>query len=186
VSGVRVLGIDGSPVGGGRTRVALDVLLEGAAAAGAQTSSVSLASHEPGAPAEILDLVAGADAFVFGSPVYRASYASPLKAFIDGLPRGFAEGEAEPIRGRAVALLLTGASWHHYLALNELRNVLAGFFAAHVLSPGCYVPASGYSDDKQQLQPPFDAIARAQGAALVALAAAVSASPALAGVKPQA
>jgi len=184
MSALHVLGIDGSPVGGGRTRVALDYLLEGAAAAGAETSAVSLAHVETGL--HDADLLAGSDAFVFASPVYRGSYASPLKSFIDGLPRGFGEEEGEPIRGRAVAILLTGASWHHYLALNDLRNVLAGFFAAHVLSPGCYVPATGYSDDKHQLLPPFDELARTQGAALVALASAVSASPTLADVRPQA
>ncbi|HVJ26885.1 MAG TPA: NAD(P)H-dependent oxidoreductase [Vicinamibacterales bacterium] len=182
----KILAIDGSPVGGGRTRRVLDRILLGAEAAGATTSVVSLAPEESSDPiAEALSAVADADAFIFGSPVYRASYAAPLKTFLDALPRGF-WGETEaPITGRAVAIAITGATWHHFLALNDLRNVLASFFGAHVLTPGLYVPAEGFSDTKE-VQEPFDEFAHAQGQALCELAAAIAASQALALTKPQA
>lgn len=178
---MRVLGLDGSPQGGGRTYTAMAQLLDGAARAGADSEVVSL-----GQPLDlVLTEVRRAQAFVFGSPVYRASYAAPLKEFLDRLPRG-RWGETEmPITAKAVAIVMTGASWHHYLALGQLRSVLAGFFAAHVLSPGLYVPAEGFGEDKQ-LTEAFAALAQAHGRALVALARGIESSAELQAVEPQA
>ena len=70
-------------------------------------------------------------------------------------------------------MVLTGATPHHYLAVDSLRDVLAGFFAAQVLSPGLYLDHSGYVD----------------GSALTdaarELAAAVRGSATLRGLEPQ-
>jgi FMN reductase len=182
MSAVRIIAVDGSPGGSGRTRTALDALLDGAGDAGASWSLLSLS--ETPAEAVVAEL-GGADAFVFASPVYRASFASPLKSLLDQLPRGM-WGETEaPITARAVAIVLTGATWHHYLALDGLRSVLAGFFGAHVLSPGLYVPGEGF-DERKELTDSFAQAARAQGAGLVELARAVAASPVLREVRPQA
>jgi FMN reductase len=183
---VLLLAIDGSPTGPGRTGTILREVLAGAAERGAETSTVALADAGGAVDlAPALDALARADAVVLGSPVYRGSYATPVKALLDALPRGM-WGETEaPITGRAAAIVLTGASWHHYLALGDLRNVLAGFFAAHVLTPGLYVPTDGFDADKQPLPEVCDR-ARATGHALVDLAAAIAASPALSGVRPQA
>ena len=179
---MRVLALDGSPQGGGKTATALRAVLESAARAGAETELVGLACPDYRAAAQAAALEA--DAFVLGSPVYRASYATPLKAFLDGLPRGMWGEETAPVTGRAVAIVCTGATWHHYLALDGLRSVLAGFFAAHVLSPGLYVPGEGFADG--ELTEPFAGLARETGTGLVALAGAVAASDALRGISPQA
>jgi FMN reductase len=185
---ITVLAIDGSPRRDGRTQTALDAVLAGAADAGAATRSLSLADGEgedrDGPMQRALAQVSDADAFVIGSPVYRASYAAPLKAFLDRLPRGrWGETEA-PITARAVAMVMTGATWQHYLAIDSLRTVLAGFFAAHVLAPGLYVPGEGFTEAKA-LSGPFMELAHAQGAGIVALAEAVAGAPALAGITPQ-
>jgi FMN reductase len=182
MSAIRVLALDGSPAGGGRTRTVIDAILAGASAAGAHADVVTLAGTSV---PDAVSALAAADAFVFASPVYRASFASPLKALLDGLPRGM-WGETEaPITGRAVAVALTGATWHHYLALDGLRSVLAGFFAAHVLSPGLYVPGEGF-DEHKALRAEVAQDAGGQGGALVALAEAVAASPPLREIRPQA
>lgn len=177
-----VLAVDGSPKGGGRTEVALRAVLAGAAETGADTLLVSLAE---GAVAAAVAELGRHDAFVLGAPAYRAAPAAPLKAFLDATPRGF-WGETEaPITARAVGLVMTGSTYHHYLALDGLRNVLAGFFAAHVLSPGLYLASESFVEGPA-LTPKAAAAAAAQGRALVALAQAVAASPDLAGVRPQA
>lgn len=41
------------------------------------------------------------------------------------------------------AIVATGASLHRFLALDDLHNALAGFFAAHVVSPRPVRPARG-------------------------------------------
>ncbi len=178
---MRVLGFDGSPTGGGKTEAAIRAVLSGLPD-GSSTEVISLASG----PKEALDAAeGGADAFVFGSPIYRASYAAPMKALLDRLPRGMWGEQSAPISGRAVVLVGTGASWHHFLGLDPLRSILAGFFAAHVLPPGLYVPAEGF-DDERRLREPFVELAARQGAALGELTEALASSPALRLLKPQA
>jgi FMN reductase len=178
---MHVLAIDGSPQGGGRTRTALDAVLHGAADAGATTEVVGLAT---GIDAALARLDA-ADALVFGSPVYRASFATPLKELLDHSPRGMWGETEEPLRAKPAGLVLTGATFHHYLAVDGLRNVLAGFFAMHVLSPGLYVPSEGY-DEAKALLPAYVDLAASQGRGLVELATAVAAGSTLREIRPQA
>jgi FMN reductase len=80
-------------------------------------------------------------------------------------------------------LVLTGASWHHFLAIDELRGVLSSFFAAQVLSPGLYLPSEAFAPD-EQLSEKWSTIAAAHGAALADLATAVRESKALSGLRP--
>ncbi len=177
---MRILALDGSPAGGGRTWTAIEAVLVGLPA-DVETELISLADG----PDPALAAAASAEAFVFGSPMYRASFASPLKAMLDRLPRGMWGESSAPITARAVAIVATGASWHHFLGLDSLRNVLGGFFAAHVLPPGLYVPREGFGEDGALLDD-YAELAAQQGRALADLADAIARSPALAGLRPQA
>ncbi len=187
---MRIVAIDGSPSGSGKTAKALALVLDAArAAAGpdAETSVVALAGDALGeAVEEALAAVRGADAVVLGSPVYRASYAFPLKTFLDHVPRGLWGEPDAPLAGKAVAIVATGASLHHFLGIDDLRNVLSGFFASWVVPPGLYVPREGFDDDAGGLTEEYAAVAAVQGRALVALAAALTQSADLAIVRPQA
>ncbi len=81
----------------------------------------------------------------------------------------------------------TGASLHHFLALDALlRNVRSHgfFFAAHVIAPGLYVPRDGFGE--LGLLEPYAGQAQTQGEALVELTRAVNGGLALAAVRPQA
>ncbi|MES1246124.1 MAG: NAD(P)H-dependent oxidoreductase [Actinomycetota bacterium] len=178
-----MLAIDGSPSGAGRTRRAVDAVTSAAAAAGAAVETVELAVPEGAERA--LDLLAGAQAVIVGSPVYRAAEAAPLKALLDRIPRQNDPERSSPVGAKAIAIVQTGASLHHFLALDGLRAVFAGFFAAHVVPPGLYVPREGF-DEAGGLAEPYAEDARRQGEALVGLAQAIAASPALAAVRPQA
>lgn len=177
-----VLAVDGSPRGGGRTRAVLDAVLDGSRSVGATGVVVELA----GGPSAIADAVRAAeshDAFVLGAPAYRAAAAAPMKAFLDLLPRGFWGESEKPITARAVSLVMTGSTYHHYLALDGLRNIVAGFFAAHVLSPGLYLASDSFIDGA--LSPKALELAGAQGRTLVALSAAIANSPDLQAIHPQ-
>jgi FMN reductase len=88
------------------------------------------------------------------------------------------------LQGKAAAVVLTGASGHHFLAVNDLRNILAGFFAVQVLAPGLYLDHSAYID-RGTLTDESAALAASHGAALVELGVAVRSSPALAALRPQ-
>jgi FMN reductase len=182
VSGLSLVGIAGGPEAGGRTSTAVAGVLAGAAAGGASTSLIELGSV---ALPEVTAAIGAADAVVFGSPVYRATYSALLKGLLESTERGRWGEKSAPLQGKAAATVVTGASGHHFLAVNDLRNVLAGFFAVQVLSPGLYLDHSGYLD-RSTLTEDSAALAAAHGAALVDLATAVRSSSALRGLAPQA
>lgn len=182
MTGIAVVGVVASPHPSARTDHAVAAVLAGAAKAGAQTSRIALAQVDR---AEALAALAAADAVIFGSPTYRATYTALLKDLLEATERGRYGESAAPLQGKAAAVVLTGASHHHFLAVDSLRSVLAGFFAVQVLSPGLYLEHSAYTEDKQ-LAGAAAETAAAHGAALVDLAAAVKGSAALQGLQPQA
>jgi FMN reductase len=188
---VRITGIDGSPRGSGRTERVIRAVLAAASSeeAGVQTSLLSLASRGSEAVEAVVNGDANGDAFVIGSPIYRASYTGTLKAFFDALPRGMWGEVGEPLRAKPVVIVATGASFHHFLALDDLRNVLSSFFAAFVLPPGLYVPHEGFGADDHaddQLTPEYAQLASTMGSALAEQANVLARSRHLARLRPQA
>lgn len=176
-----IVGVAGGPEAGGRTSTAIAGVLAGAGAAGASTSLLELSAT---AIPEVIAAIEAADGVVFGSPVYRATYSALLKDLLERTERGKWGETTAPLQGKAAATVLTGASGHHFLASNDLRGVLAGFFAVQVLSPGIYFDHSAYVD-RSTLAEESLALTAAHGAALVDLAAAVRGSKALSGITPQ-
>jgi len=68
---------------------------------------------------EAREAVAGADAVLLATPVYRATYSGILKAFLDLLPQ-------DALDGRACVLVATGRVQAHFLSLDTgLRPVVA-------------------------------------------------------------
>jgi FMN reductase len=176
-----VLGIAGGPEAGGRTSTAIAGILSGAAAAGAATTVVELAFTPH---SEVVAAIETADAVVLGSPVYRATYSALLKGLLEGTERGKWGETTAPLQGKAAAIVLTGASAHHFLALGDLRNVLANFFAVQVLSPGLYFDHGGFLD-RSALTEGSATLAATHGSALVDLTAAVRSSKTLSEITPQ-
>ncbi len=176
-----ILGLAGGPEPGGRTATAVAGILAGAQQQGADTRLLELG----GTPLpEVVAAVEAADAVVVGSPTYRASYSALLKGVLEGIQRGRYGEESAPLQGKAAAVVLTGASGSHYLAVDGLRNVLAGFFAVQVLAPGLYLDHGGYVD-RSTLTEDSVALTAAHGAALADLTTAVRASAALSALRPQ-
>lgn len=177
MSDLTVVGVVGGPEAGGRTTAAVSAVLDGT---GAKTELLELSetSH-----ADVVDAFARADAVVLGSPIYRASHTAALKALLEATERGKWGEKTAPLQGKAAAIVLTGASGHHFLAQNDLRDVLAAFFAVQVLSPGLYLDHGGYVD-RNTLTDESTAIAHAHGAALADLTTAVRGSEALRNLGP--
>jgi FMN reductase len=176
-----VVAVVGSPNAGGRTRVAVDAVLRGAAAEDADTRVLELAETEA---EDALAALGEADAAVFGSPTYRADITGRLKAFLDATPRGMAYESGDPLRGKVCAAVLTGASDHHFLAVEKVRGILGGFFAAQLLSPGLYLPTAAFGDGGKVLTDEWQRVAELHGRALVELAAAVRSSKWLRDLRP--
>jgi FMN reductase len=171
---MRVLAVDGSPRGHGKTAAAVDAVVAPLSDAGWEVTRVDLADGPAGIETALV-AAEGAAAFVLGSPVYRARATAQLKALLDAMPRGMWGEATAPLQGRAVAIAMTGASDHHFLALDDLRSILASFFAAHVVPPGLYVPAGGFGPTGE-LEGRYRDLAEQQGHALLELAQLLAAS----------
>jgi len=177
-----VVAVIGSPHAGGRTRGAGDAVLGGAAREGAQTRVVELADT---AVPDAVAALAEVDAAVFASPTYRADITAQLKALLDATPRGMKYESGDALRGTVCATVLTGASDHHFLAVEKVRGILGGFFGAQLLSPGLYFPSAAYVEGGAALRDEQQELSELHGRALVELATAVGSSRWLRGLRPQ-
>src|SRR6476469_601659 len=171
----------GSPNKGGHTRVAVDAVLRGAAVEGAETEVLELAD---GRLDEVVARLERPDAVVFASPTYRADVTAGLKALLDPTPRGMTGETCAPLSGKACTVVLTGASDHHFLAVEKVRGILGGFFGAQLLSPGLYLPSAAFTDDGRALREEHQQLAELHGRALVELAVAVRSSKWLRDLRP--
>jgi FMN reductase len=178
---MKILALNCSPAPTRNTRAVLEAMLAGTASVDSEI--FEFGAIDPRPIGEALTAIHAADAFIFGTSVDRASLAAPIKELFHHLQRGrFGESDA-PLEGRAVAIAATGATFHHFLALNDLRSVLSGNYGAHVVPPGLYVPQDAIHRDR--LADAYSDVAWTQGAALVELAAALDASTVLRFLGPQ-
>lgn len=163
---LRLLGVDASPHGPGRTHRALERMLGAAAEAGAETT---LLRHDD---ASVVEEVGRCDGVVLGSPTYRGSPASALRLLLETVPRD-PDGSG-PLTGKAAAVLLTGSAPEHFFATREASDVLRGYFGCQVLSPDLHLSAKYFEDGEQT--PACRELLRTAGLALVELTGAVRAS----------
>jgi FMN reductase len=101
------------------------------------------------------------------------------------MPRGMWGETIAPLLGKPAGIFMTGASLHHYLAVDELRRVLCGFFACQVLAPGLYFSPADLTGDGA-LSGAAAGTAALYGEALVSFGTAVRASETIQALRPQA
>lgn len=132
---MKLLCIVGSVAKSHRTRMAIDLVADGARMAepglsvrviDLSESTMSIADgrplHEYGDDtADIIAAMRDADCFILASPIYRGGYTGALKNLLDHAP-------LEALEGKVVGLLASGATAHHYLAIDfQMRGTLAWF-----------------------------------------------------------
>lgn len=181
-----VLGIMGSPTPGGRTGAATQALLTHIAEAGCDTSYLELAGLTDFS--DVAAAIEAADAVVFGSPVYRGDMAGNVKMLLDSTPRGMYGETEHPLRGKPCVVLLVGNGFHHSLAVEKPRCMLAEQFAAQVLSPGLYVSSQEVpagSDDDAELKEKLDRRLDPYAKAFVAYAKALKDIPEIKALGPR-
>jgi NAD(P)H-dependent FMN reductase len=139
---VKILGICGSSASSRRTRALIENALEGAKIADRDISidlidlSQETLDFCDGRPIEqyniatqqVLEKIKSADAYLFGSPMYRGTMTGALKNLIDLIPDDY-------IKGKAAGLVATGGSDHHYLGLDLGFRTAMAFFRVHTI-PG--------------------------------------------------
>lgn len=139
---MKIIGICGSSAPSRRTRALIEHSLKSAEQYDStiQTDFVDLSELTldfcDGRPIEqyseetqrVLKKVEVADAYLFGTPMYRGTMTGALKNLIDLIPNDY-------VKGKAAGLIATGGSTHHYLGVDlGLRTAMA-FFQMHTL-PG--------------------------------------------------
>ena len=179
---MKFVGLLGSPNATGRTRLVADAIASGIVKAAGQVDMISVAGEPPDRLIEACD---GADGLLIGCPVYRGGMAYPLKTLLDHMPRGMWGETRAPLLGKPAGIYMTGASLHHYLAVDELRRVLCGFFACQVLAPGLYFSPADFTGE-DGLSDEAGQAAALYGEALVSFGSAVRGSAAIQGLRPQA
>lgn len=88
---------------------------------------------------EVLEKIRDADAFIFGSPMYRGTMTGALKNLIDLIPNEF-------MKGKAAGLVATGGSDHHYLGMDLGFRTALAFFQVHTIPGVLYCSKFEVSD----------------------------------------
>lgn len=142
---MKLLGISGSLCRRSKTELAIRHTLEFASEfePGLETDLVSLSgvnlvfcdgrnpdSYE-GDTRSILDKITAADAVIAGSPIYRGTFSGAFKNLFDLIPN-------DSLKGKAVGIVATGGSAHHYLAIEHQFKPLFGYFNAYTVPAGVY------------------------------------------------
>jgi NAD(P)H-dependent FMN reductase len=132
----------------------VEAVLSAAAADGAEIELLDLsqtpldfAANKPAeeysaATQQALEVAGRADGFVFASPIYRATYTGALKNFFDLMP-------VEAMLGKVAGLVATGASFHHFLALDVSFRPIMTFFNMHTVPGGLYASREQFAADQQ-------------------------------------
>ena len=193
---MNILGVAASPRDASRTQVLVEAVLDEAAGHTGVTTTVltfagrvfpaadgTRAEQQTGDAGEVLAAIDAADALVIGMAVYRGSLPGSLKNLLDLVPRGQYDGDAQSLRAKPVAVVATGASDHHFLAIDDLAAILRGFFAAYVVPPGVYACSADFVDGSLASERVSRAAVQAAGA-LVDLQRAIAASSSLSRIEP--
>jgi NAD(P)H-dependent FMN reductase len=155
-----ILGVAGGIGQSWHTSLLVDAVLAAARAEQAETELLDLSQtpidfaankattdYSP-ATQRAIELAGRADGFVFGSPIYRATYTGVLKNFFDLMP-------VEAMLGKVAALVATGASLHHFLALDFTFRPIMTFFNMHTVPGALYGSREQFLPDRalgQELQ----------------------------------
>lgn len=151
---IRLLAVVGAVTPPGRLDAAVRFAADAAAARPQVSATVlSLAEHRvsfaDGRPPDryaddtgrVVAALAGADAVLLASPVYRASFTGALKNLLDLVP-------LEALRAKPVGIVAMGAGPHHYLGVDwQLRAVLA-WFGAWVVPTSVYLESAHFQDGR--------------------------------------
>ena len=150
---MKLLGISGSLSKHSKTGIAVNKALEFAKEfdESLETELVSLSDYDLvfcdgrnpdlyiGDTRRLIDKVTDADVYIIGSPIYRGTFTGALKNLFDLIPN-------DALKGKAVGIIATGGSNHHFLAIEHHFKPIFGYFNAYTVPAGVYVNNSHYNN----------------------------------------
>lgn len=100
-------------------------------------ANAALTGFAVGALKEAIDKVQSADALVFASPIYKASYSGLFKMFLDLL-------DNDAVLGKPVLLAATGGTPRHGLAVDDQMRPLFAYLRALTVPTSLYATAADW------------------------------------------
>lgn len=152
---MKLLGISGSLTPSSRTVEVIRLVLDHAVAIDPTVEAELLDLRQYGVvfcdgrnPADydgdtriVIDKIAEADAYVVGSPAYRASYTGALKNLFDLVPN-------DAPFGKVAGIVLTAGSDHHFLAVEHQLRPLLSFFQMQTVPGAVYAQNAHFQDGR--------------------------------------
>lgn len=86
-----------------------------------------------------IEIINSAEAVIFGSPVYRATYPGVLKNLLDHLP-------VAALKDKPVGIVAMAAGVHHYLGVDSHMRFVLAWFGALTLPNSVYLTNDDFTD----------------------------------------
>lgn len=94
----------------------------------------------------VIDMVASADLFIIGTPIYQASMTGALKNLFDLVP-------VSAFYGKVIGFAATGGTYQHYLVIENQLKPIAGFFRSYVAPNYVYVHNDHFNSSNEIIDP---------------------------------
>lgn len=85
---------------------------------------------------KVIDLIASADTYIIGTPIFQGSFSGALKNLIDLVP-------PSEFKGKVIGFAATGGNDRHYLVIENQLKPIAGYLNSYVTPNNVFA----HSDD---------------------------------------
>ncbi|MFC3771400.1 NADPH-dependent FMN reductase [Paenibacillus sp. GCM10012303] len=91
---------------------------------------------------KVIDIVAEADFYIIGTPIFQSSLTGVLKNLFDLVP-------VNALYNKVMGFVATGGTYQHYLVVENQLKPIAGYFRAFVAPSYVYLHDDHFKPDKQ-------------------------------------
>ncbi|MED1951792.1 NAD(P)H-dependent oxidoreductase [Brevibacillus centrosporus] len=95
---------------------------------------------------KVLEMIASADFYLLGTPIFQASITGALKNLIDLLP-------VHVLRNKVMGFVATGGTYQHYLVVENQLKPIAGYFRAFVAPSYVYAHNDHFNKQNEVVDP---------------------------------
>jgi FMN reductase/FAD reductase [NAD(P)H] len=94
----------------------------------------------------VVDIVAAADFYIIGTPIFQASITGVLKNLFDLLP-------VSALYNKVMGFVAVGGTYQHYLVIENQLKPIAGYFRAFVAPSYVYLHDSHFNEKREITDP---------------------------------
>ncbi|UFJ40898.1 NAD(P)H-dependent oxidoreductase [Brevibacillus humidisoli] len=95
---------------------------------------------------KVIDMVASADFYIIGTPIFQGSITGALKNLFDLVP-------PQAFRHKVMGFVATGGTYQHYLVIENQLKPIAGYFRAFVAPGYVYAHQDHFSKQNELVAP---------------------------------